>query len=100
MIISLHDRIEGVPTSKGSAGLNATADALESDRLRNMPAGLRVRRIEQTPRLAQLAASKPRCGMFLCTSCRMPFGRYNPTQRLCAKCQAQRRAHRQQVVRH
>jgi len=48
MMISPHDRTEGVPTSKGCAGLNATADALEADRQRNMPTGLRGRQHEQT----------------------------------------------------
>ena len=43
MYISPHERTEGVPTSKGSAGTNATRDALEADRQRNMPAGLRPR---------------------------------------------------------
>ena len=98
MPICQHDRIEGVPTNRGSAGTNATRDALEADRQRNMPAALRGRHHE-IPRLEPLAKQNPRCGVHLCVDCGKAFGRYVQKQRRCKACQARRRAHRHQVAR-
>ena len=99
MIISPHDRTEGISTSRSSAGLNATADALEQDRQRNMPSGLRGRHHEQTLAhdvMCQIGdcATNPFNGrksltigkIIKCALCGNPIVRRNARHKYCARC--------------
>ena len=98
MMISPHDRTEGIPTSKGSAGTNATADALEADRQRNMPAGLRGRHHElptvQTkaaPRTRTRHASRKTGTAIKCELCGVQIVRRNERHKYCERCRAKAR---------
>ena len=94
MYISPHDRTEGVPTYKGSAGTNATPDALEADRQRNMPFGLRPRTaIDAKDKARKIAAIEWNGRRTLatgtviqCAICGCDVIRRNSKQKYCKTC--------------
>jgi len=94
MMISPHDRTDGVPTSKGSAGLNATRDAFDADLLRNMPPGLRPRKAidakEKTIKQATVEWNGRRTlatGTIIeCAICGCDVIRRNSKQKYCKPC--------------
>jgi hypothetical protein len=94
MMISPHERIDGVPTSKGSAGTNATRDALEADRQRNMPHGLRPRTDIDANDKARKQATEQWAGrrtlatgtVVPCAMCGRKIKRRNAKHKYCKPC--------------
>jgi len=94
MMISPHDRTQGIPTSKGSAGTNATPDALEADRQRNIPHGLQPRTHLDAADKARKISAEQWAGrrtlatgtVVKCSMCGRKIKRRNAQHKYCHPC--------------